>query len=601
MRYRAAWIGAIAAIGPLMGPALAKTTQIGEVVPNFEFKDIRYLQRTLSDLSNHKGFALVFLNTDCPISRRYLPRLRELDACYTEKDIQFVGVFCSAEDTVMEMASFAIENELRFPVVKDEGSEACAALGIDRVPQVAVLDAGHRLVYRGRINDQYRVSGTQPNASRQDLATALDELLAGKPVTVKETPVDGCKVTPPRDPKFDETPTFHGEVAAILQQRCQRCHHAGTPAPFALTTYEEVKDHAEMVAEVVRDQRMPPWYANAKYGHFINAPGMTADERNKIVAWINADCPAGDPARGPAPLVFANTEWRIGEPDLKITMRAPDKIQAEGFIPYKYVILPHVFQEDTYVSAIEIRPHNCNVVHHCNLAYVNVANMKGGDDTFITGYVPGGQPMDLRPKTASDPEVAYQIPKGSSLVLQIHYVTTGKEEQSLISVGFRYPKKGVDKLSHHFVLDARGIAIAPRDPMWRLSATKTIPANATLLGMFTHMHVRGRDMTFIAEYPDGQRQTLLQIPNYNFEWQLAYECRNRLPAGTKIEAVAHYDNSRFNVYNPDPERKVPYGAQTFDEMFNGFVFWTNDDENLKRTVDPKTGHAVTDHEQPAKR
>ena len=128
--------------------------------------------------------------------------------------------------------------------------------------------------------------------------------------------------------------------------------------------------------------------------------------------------------------------------------------------------------------------------------------------------------------------------------------------------------------------------------MWRLSAKKTIPKSATLLGMFTHMHVRGRDMTFIAEYPGGQRETLLQIPNFNFEWQLAYECRNRLPAGTKIEAIAHFDNSKFNVYNPDPNRTVPYGPQTYDEMFNGFVFWTNDDENLKLNIDPKTGHVV---------
>ncbi len=347
-----------------------------------------------------------------------------------------------------------------------------------------------------------------------------------------------------------------------------------------------------MVAEVVRDQRMPPWYADPKYGHFINAPGMTADERDKVVAWVNADCPAGDEARAPAPRVFAKTEWRIGEPDLKVTMNAPEKIPAQGFIPYKYVVLPHVFKEDTYVSAIEILPHNRKVVHHCNMAYVSVAKMKGGDDTFITGYVPGGQPMDLRPQQPSDPEVAYKIPGGSTLVLQIHYTTTGKEEQSLISVGFRYPQKGVDKISHHFVLDPHDIAIPPGDPMWRMSAAKTIPQSATLLGMFTHMHVRGRDMTFIAEYPDGKRDTLLEIPNFNFNWQLAYLCRNRLPAGTKIEAVAHFDNSRFNPYNPDPTRTVPYGPQTYDEMFNGFVFWTNDDEDLKLNIDAKTGRVV---------
>ena len=592
MRLRTVWLGAVVAIGPLLGSVVAKTTGIGEVVPNLEFKDIRYLRRTLSDLGTHKGIALVFLNTDCPVSKRFLPKLRELNAFYTAKDIQFVGVFCSAQDTVMEIASFALENDLRFPVVKDDESELCAALGIDRVPQVAVVDGGNRLAYRGRINDQYRVSGTQPSASREDLATALDELVAGKTISVKETTVEGCKLTPPSARNFERPPTFYGDVAAIMQRRCQRCHHAGTLAPFALTTYDEVKNRSEMVAEVVREERMPPWYADPKYGHFINAPGMTADERDKVVAWVNADCPAGDPAHGPAPRVFATSEWRIGEPDLKITMRAPEKIPAQGYIPYKYVVLPYVFKEDTYVSAIEILPHNRQVVHHCNMAYVSIAKMKGGDDTFITGYVPGGQPMDLRPQQPSDPETAYKIPAGSTLVLQIHYTTTGKEEQSLISVGFRYPQKGVDKISHHFVLDPHDIAIAPGDPMWRMSAMKTIPANATLLGMFTHMHVRGRDMTFIAEYPDGRRETLLQIPNFNFAWQLAYECRNRLPARTKIEAVAHFDNSKFNPYNPDSNRTVPYGPQTYDEMFNGFVFWTNDDENLKLKIDPKTGRVV---------
>jgi peroxiredoxin len=592
MWRRAAWLVLIVAIGPLAGPAFAEKSKIGDVIPPLEFKDIRYLRRTLSDLGPQKGFALVFLNTDCPISQRFLPKLRELNERYSSKSIQLVGVFPSAQDTVMAMASFALENELRFPVLKDEDQQACAALGIDRVPQVALLDASHRLVYRGRINDQYRVSGTQPTASREDLATAIDELLSGQAISVHETPVDGCKVTRPHDAKFEPAPTFYGEVATIVQKRCQRCHHAGTPAPFALTTYDEVKDHAEMVAEVVRDQRMPPWYADPKYGHFINEPGMTADERNKVAAWIKADCPRGDPTHGPAPLTVPTTQWRIGEPDLKITMRTPDTIPAQGFIPYKYVLLPYVFKEDTYVNAIEILPHNRNVVHHCNMAYVSIVKMKGGDDTFITGHVPGGQPMDLRPKAPSDPEVAYKIPGGTSLVLQIHYTTTGKEEQSSISVGFRFPQKGVDKITHHCVLDPRNIAIAPRDPLWKLSAKKTILSNATLLGMFTHMHVRGRDMTFIAQYPDGKRETLLEIPNFNFEWQLAYECRNRLPAGTQIEAIAHFDNSKFNVYNPDPDRTVPYGDQTYDEMFNGFVFWTNDDENLKLNIDPKTGHVV---------
>ena len=150
MRLGAAWLGAIVTIGPLLGSADAKTTAIGEVVPNLGFKDIRYLRRSLSDLGTHKGLALIFLNTDCPVAKRFLPKLRELNAFYGPKDVQFVGVFCSAQDTVMDIASFALENDLPFPVVKDEENEVCAALGIDRVPQVAVLDGGKSVVLRLR-------------------------------------------------------------------------------------------------------------------------------------------------------------------------------------------------------------------------------------------------------------------------------------------------------------------------------------------------------------------------------------------------------------------------------------------------------------------
>src|SRR6516165_6133165 len=149
MRLRAAWLGAVVMIAPMMGPVVAKTIAIGEVVRNLEFKDIRYLQRSLSDLGTHQGLALVFLNTDCPVSKRFLPKLRELNAFYSQKDIQFVGVVCSTQDTVMEIASFALENDLRFAVVKDEENEVCAALGVERVPQVAVLDRENRLAYRG--------------------------------------------------------------------------------------------------------------------------------------------------------------------------------------------------------------------------------------------------------------------------------------------------------------------------------------------------------------------------------------------------------------------------------------------------------------------
>ncbi len=572
--------------------------KIGDKIENLTFKDIRYLKRSLTDLGQHQAFVLVFLNGDCPVARQFVPKLRLLDEAYSSKGVQFLGVYCAPDETVMDMASHALENDIRFHVVKDEDHSVCQSLGVERVPEVVILDAEHRLVYRGRINDQYHVGGAKPMVGREDLTEALDELLAGKPISVASTAVDGCKITPLQAPKLDIAVTYHEQIAGIMQKRCQSCHHAGTSAPFSLVSYDDVADHADMVAEVVHDERMPPWYASPKYGEFINNPGMTKEEREMVRAWVAAGKPKGDSAKAPADLTFADSKWRIGDPDLVVTMKQVHDIQAEGFIPYHYVILPYVFKEDTYIEAIEIRPHNANVVHHCNMAYVNLFQGKGGKETFITGYVPGGQPMVL---TKMGQEIAYRIPKGSSLVLQIHYTTTGKPEKGQMSVGFRYAKGKVQKITHFFVLDPRNFAIPPGDAMHRMEEANVIPRDATLLGLFTHMHVRGRDMTFQAHFSDGKSETLLQIPNYNFEWQLGYELSRKIPAGTKIQAVAHYDNSTFNSYNPDPKRTVPRGDQTYDEMFNGFVFWVYDDERLDLTIDPKTGTAVKDTSGVARR
>jgi hypothetical protein len=270
-------------------------------------------------------------------------------------------------------------------------------------------------------------------------------------------------------------------------------------------------------------------------------------------------------------------------------------IEATGFLPYRYAVLPHVFLHDTWVEAVEIRPDNPAVVHHSNLAYATANG--AGDKTFITGYVPGGQPLDLG---HFRPGVAYLIPRFSVLGLQIHYTTTGKPETNRLSVGLRFPRQPVQKRMRHFLLDPHGIQIPPGHAAFPIRAGRSLEHDVTLLGLFTHMHVRGKDMTFFADVPGQPRETLLQIPNFNFEWQLGYEIesgKKRLPKGTRIEAVAHYDNSPFNPFNPDPTRTVPWGEQTFDEMFNGFVFFMRDDENLNLNVDPKTGRVVTSNER----
>jgi thiol-disulfide isomerase/thioredoxin/mono/diheme cytochrome c family protein len=584
-------VGLISVLG-LAQSLPAAPPAIGETIGDLRFKDIRALPRSMTDLGRKRAYVFVFTTTSCPLVRRSIPKLTDLDARYASQDVQIVAVNVGADDTIRDMAGQAIELEAAFPFVKDSDRSCATALGVTRTPGVAVLDADRKLVYRGRIDDQLRLGGSRPEPSRKDLEEAIREVLEGKPVSVAETPVDGCAIEAPAPlAAAAAPPTFHQHVAPILKRKCQQCHSDGNGAPFSLLTYQQAAAHAETLVEAVVDQRMPPWFANPKYGKFQNDPSLTIAERDTLVRWLQSGraegtVPDATDADNAAP---DQPRWKIGEPDLVINMLEEHTVQPTGFVPYRHVILPYLFLNDTWVEAVEIRPSNKAVVHHCNMAY---AHSKGvGEETFITGHVPGGQPMDLG---RFDNGVAFFIPKMSVLGLQIHYTTTGKEEACRISVGIRYPKRPVQKQLRHVLLDPHRIAITPGHGAFPISSTKVLDRDITLMGMFSHMHVRGKDMSFYATPPEKPRETLLQIANYNFEWQIAYEVapgQKRLPAGTVLEAVAHYDNSAFNPYNPDAKRTVPWGQQTYDEMFNGFMFFVDDNEQLNLTVDPKTGRA----------
>ena len=565
--------------------------EIGSQIPDLRFKDIRALPRVLSEMGTPKAWVLVFSTTQCPLVRKSLPKLVELQNNFKESNIQFVAINVGVDDTIREMAAQAIDYDVPFPFVKDVDHSCVDSLGVQRTPEVVVLDAEMHLRYRGRVDDQLRLGGSRLKPTRNDLEEAIKEVLAGQPVSVAETAVDGCLISPiPKLATNEPAPKFHGEVDAILFKHCEKCHRPESSAPFSLLSIDDATANSKMIAEVVRDQTMPPWYASKNHGVFQNDSSLTRKESNTLLRWVATGCLPGDiSASNPVPEP-PTTDWKIGKPDLVITMLEQHSIPETGFVDYRYSVLPYLFLQDTWIEAFEIKPNNRSVVHHCNMAYMTKEG--ASKETFVTGYVPGGQPLDLG---RFDNGVAYRVPKGAGLGLQIHYTTTGKKETCRIQVGLRFPRNVVKKQFRHFLLDPRGWAIAPYDPAFEIRASHTMKHNATLLGLFTHMHVRGRDMTFFSVSPDAVRETLLQIPNYNFEWQLGYEIKpgeKRVAAGTTLEAVAHFDNSAFNAYNPDPSKVVRYGAQSVDEMFNGFVFYVDDDEQLNINVDSKTGREI---------
>jgi thiol-disulfide isomerase/thioredoxin len=560
--------------------------KVGDRIGKLKFTDIRSLPRTLDDFGKKKAFVLVFTNTSCPVAQRYLPTLQALEREYRDKEVQFVAINAAEEDSIIAMATQSVKYEMEFPFVKDFGGVCARSLGAQRTPEAVVLDGEKLLRYRGRIDDQNRLGGVRKEPTTHDLKDALEAVLAGRKVTTPETEVDGCPIAFPKARKPREV-TYAEHVAPILQKHCWQCHRTDGSAPFALTSYKQASARAESLVEVIADQRMPPWFASHDFGPFVNRRGLSDEERAIVSDWVQTGTALGDAAKAPAPPDAPTNKWLIGTPDL-ILQSIEFELPAKGDIPYKYSMLLHTFTEDTWIQSAQIISDNPTALHHCNMGFAGLfQDFK--EENFITGTVPGGEPMAL------DDGIAFCIPKGSVLGLQIHFVATGKPEKCRVSVGFRYPRTVVQKRLRNIQLIDVRFAIPPGAPAHKVTASRVLDSDIIGVGLFSHMHLRGKDMTFNAHLPDGKTDTLLIIPNYNFSWQIPYRWeagKKTLPKGTRLECIAHYDNSPFNPYNPNPLATVRNGPQTHHEMMYGFFFYTNADEKLGLKIDPKTGVRV---------
>lgn len=589
----AALVALVCLVPPSAG-ADDKKVSIGTVIPKLTFKDIRYLTRTLDDFPQAKTFVVVFTNTSCPLVQKYLPTLKKLEQEYRTKAVQFLAVNVGLDDSILTMAAQSVRHDIAFPFVKDFEHAWVKALGVRRTPEAVVLDEKRRMRYRGRIDDQYRLGGVRQEPSSHELKDAIEAVIAGREVAVAETPVDGCAITPLEQRGQQPAVTYAEHVAPILKKHCQECHRPGAAAPFSLVSYKQAVARSAAIAEVVAEERMPPWYGAPEFGPFLNRRGMSAAERDVVLRWILNGKDPGDVSKLPDESAAEKAKpWRIGDPDQ--TLHLPEhELPPSGDIPYKYAFLPYVFLEDTWVQGVEIKPDNPRVLHHCNMAH---GTLTGGFKAanFITGIVPGGEAMLL------DEGIGFLIPKGSMLALQIHYVSTGKPEKCRVSVGLKFPRGIVQKQLRHYLLVNNRFAIPPESPAHPVRASKTLDREAFGVGLFTHMHLRGKDMTFTAHYPDGRTETLLIIPNYNFNWQMPYHWvagAKRFPKGTRFECMAHFDNSSFNPYNPDAKATVRDGPQTHHEMMNGFVFFTDANEQLNLAVDAKTGRQLLQYKKP---
>lgn len=549
------------------GAAAETGASLGRKIETLALRDVNGQERSLAEFKAAPAIVVVFLGTECPLAKLYAPRLQALHARYREKGVAFLAIDANIQDTLPEMAAFARRHEFTLPFLKDGDQRAAELFGAARTPEAFVLDRERIVRYQGRIDDQYGVGTARVKANREDLARALDELLAGRPITTPSTASPGCHIDRvPRSAPRGEL-TYYKHVASILNARCVGCHRTGEVAPFPLARYEDLAGWGATIAETVREGRMPPWNANPEFGHFRNDARLSDAERTTLLTWIENGMPAGDPADAP-PAPRFTTGWRIPEPDQIVAIReTPVAVPAEGTIQYQYFEVDPGFTEDKFVCAAEARPDNRAVVHHI-IAFIKAP----GDEDFrrrgiLVGYAPGSAAAVYRDGLAK------HIPAGSKLVFEMHYTANGSPQTDRSYIGLKFlDKSQVKSLVRNGAVVNERFVIPPRAANHVVRAEQRMPRDVTLLSLTPHMHVRGRSFRYEVQYPDGKRETLLEVPRYDFNWQLSYEFAEpkRLPRGTLITCEATYDNSEDNLANPDPNREVRWGDQSWEEMMIGF-------------------------------
>ena len=573
----------LANIATPLQAAEKSTSLVGEKIKSFELTDARTARLVrLGDFKDRKAIVVVFIGTACPINNAQLIELRRLHKEYEKLGVQFVGINSNCQDKAEGIARHARDNEIPFPVLIDRSASGADNFKATRTPEVFVLDAQGIVRYHGRVNDQFDVDVRKLKATTRDLGDALDAIIEGKPVGTPETRVVGCKIARAPKARTEGAITFSKDVCRILQEHCQECHRPGQAAPMALLSYDDASSWAESIREAVDDRRMPPWYADHRFGHFSNDRALSSDEREKLLKWIDDGCPKGDDRDLPEPLKFPADEWKIGKPDRIFEMEEAYPVPAEapkGGIPYQLFIIDPQIKEDVWVQAAEAKAGAPNVVHHI-LAFIVPPRERIEPDMpsapfllgvknarVLSGTAPGDMPR------VHQPGAAVRIPAGSKIVFQMHYTPNGKAQSDRSSVGVIFARKPPEREILTIPIYNHRFRIPPGASDFRVDSYFEFSDEGHILSFMPHMHLRGKDFTYKIEYPDGTEETVLSVPHFNFNWQLAYHNREPLKVhkGGKVHCIAHFDNSASNANNPDSTKSVGWGDQTWQEMMVGWM------------------------------
>jgi Ca2+-binding EF-hand superfamily protein/peroxiredoxin len=562
---------------PREGPKILRPGDhgIGTRVADLAFTDLQGRAGKLSDYRDRAALVIAFTSTSCPVTKRYASTLARLEKEFAARNVAFLFVNPTETDSAEAIADVLKTHGFHGRYVRDRDDKLARALGARTTTEVFVLDAARTLVYRGAVDDQYGLGYSLDAPRHEYLADALDALLARGVPEIAATTAPGCALEA-ADPKpLAADITYHNRISRILQNNCVECHRSEGVGPFSLETYDDVKAHAGMIRKQVERGAMPPWFAApTPPGHptpWANDRSLGAQDKADLLAWLASDKPVGNPADAPLPRQFAR-EWTIGQPDLVVQLPQPVAIKATGFMPYQFITVRTTLTEDKWVQGYEIIPTDRTVVHHVIVnvheAGAGVIRDRGeGAGGYWAAYVPGNT------KQVYPPGFARKLPAGATVSFQIHYTPSGKATQDQLKMGLLFAKEPPRYVVQTVALPKLNLNIPPGASDHVESASRVVPFDLHVMAYMAHMHVRGKAFRYEVTYPDGRGETLLDIPRYDFNWQLRYDtaATKIIPAGSTMKVTAVYDNSAGNPANPDPTKTVRWGPQTVDEMLIGYV------------------------------
>ncbi len=551
----------------------SESSRLPELIDNFTLLDHNGKAWELYRQTRYEAVVLISHGVACPILRWSLPTVEELREKYGQRVLfLYYNANDTREELVDECAKFGVET----PVLLDSTQWVTHGLGTQRTAEAMLIDSTDWSVhYRGRIDNKATYGAQRGGESVPHLQNALDQFLAGQEIETPSTQAEGCLIwLGEAEESLERDNTFVRDVAPILLKRCVPCHRDGGIAPFAMDSYRRVRRWSPMIREVVLTRRMPPWQADPHIGVFRDDKSLGADETRTLLSWIDGGTPLGE---GQDPLAAHQSDptdhWILGEPDILLKANLQE-LPATGIIPYRYDKAQLTVTEDIWVRGVDLRPQNRQVLHHALILIRYPKYLRHLEPDYLQGvggyfalYTPNREPHFFPEGTGR------WIPAGSKIIFQFHYTSTGKPETDQPTLAL-YLHEEVPAIEYKAGSAIRwDIQIPAGAENHTIVAETRFPKRTALVDMTPHMHYRGKSFDYVAHYPDGSTETLLSVPNYDFNWQNAYVFAEPkiLPKGTRVVCTAVFDNSIHNPFNPDPTELVRWGPNSDEEMMIGYM------------------------------